>query len=57
MADIYIMRVTGDTVSHLLLLTSEPGAVLLGRPQFFFVHQSHQFHFALIQCSDSKNDS
>ena len=35
MADIYIMRVTGDTLSHLLLLTSEPGAVLLGRPQFF----------------------
>lgn len=57
MADIYIMRVTGDTLSHLLLLTSEPGAVLLGRPQFFFVHQSHQFNFALIQCSDSKNDS
>ena len=35
MTDIYIMRVSGDTLSHLLLLTSEPGAVLLGRPQFF----------------------
>ena len=31
------MRVSGDTLSHLLLLTSKPGAVLLGRPQFFFV--------------------
>ena len=35
MTDIYDMRVSGDTLSHLLLLTSEPGAVLLGRPQFF----------------------
>jgi hypothetical protein len=35
MTDIYDMRVSGDTLSHLLFLTSEPGAVLLGRPQFF----------------------
>jgi hypothetical protein len=33
MTDIYDMRVSGDTLSHLLLLTSEPGAVLFGRPQ------------------------
>jgi hypothetical protein len=35
MTDIYAMRVSGDTLSHLLLLTLKPGAVLLGRPQFF----------------------
>ena len=35
MTDIDDMRVSGDTLSHLLLLTSEPGAVLLGRPQLF----------------------
>ena len=34
MTDIYDMRVSGDTLSHLLLLTSEPGAVLLDRPSF-----------------------
>ena len=29
------MRVSGDTLSHLLLLTSKPGAVLLDGPSFF----------------------
>ena len=34
MTDINDMRVSGDTLSHLLLITSEPGAVLLDRPSF-----------------------
>jgi hypothetical protein len=29
------MRVSGDTLSHLLLLTSEPGAVLFGTAPAF----------------------
>ena len=36
MTDINDMRVSGDTLSHLLLLTSEPGAVLLDRPSFLW---------------------
>jgi len=36
MTDINAMRVSGDTLSHLLLLTSEPGAVLLDRPSFLW---------------------
>jgi hypothetical protein len=34
--DIEDKRVSGDTLSHLLLLTSEPGAVFMGLPQFFW---------------------
>jgi hypothetical protein len=30
-----VKRVSGDTLSHLLLLTSEPGVVFMRLPQFF----------------------
>jgi hypothetical protein len=33
--DIDDKRVSGDTPSHLLLLTSEPGVVFMRLPQFF----------------------
>jgi hypothetical protein len=36
MTDIYDTRVSGDTLSHLLLLTSESGAGPEGSPQFSF---------------------
>ena len=35
MADIYAMRVSGDTLSHLLLLTLGTGAGPMDSPQFF----------------------
>jgi hypothetical protein len=34
-ADIDGKRVSGDTLSHLLLLTLEPGAAFMRLPQFF----------------------
>jgi hypothetical protein len=40
-ADIYHTRVSGDTLSHLLLLTSDSGAVhLFEPPQFFALHKN-----------------
>jgi hypothetical protein len=48
MADIYATRVSGDTLSHLLLLTSESGAGLLWHPpQFHFgikINEKFQFY-------------
>jgi hypothetical protein len=44
MTDIDDKRVSGDTLSHLLLLTSEPGAVFMRLPQFFalqFIHPNY----------------